>query len=205
MPFSKVAPLSNFTSVRAYIEYLCTLSAPAFVTVSCSGEIKKKSMATSASCRDGWHFLNVAVVAFVYERHREVYCLVDALGRFPPPSSPHCATEYKQAVVQQWLSLLLFTWNAKNCSVYELLWNKSWNVALTNPMLGHCVVQSCIVSTFPAASSPSISRTMSVAPGRIRSSQTVCGFRAGHLIRGYKGRLQGSLRNGRFLYSLLSV
>ena len=50
-----------------------------------------------------------------------------------------------------------------------------------------------------AVSSSSISRTMSLAPGRIRFPQTVCGFCAGHLIRGFKGPLQGSLRNGRLL------
>ena len=112
---------------------------------------------------------------------------VDALGsRFLPQNSPHCETEYKQAVVQQWLSLLLFAWNAQ--SVLCMSSYKSWNVEMTNPLPGHCVVfaELCCIS-FPSSPVPPVFQQQCLQRrGGIRSSQTACGFCAGHLIEAVK-------------------
>lgn len=106
---------------------------------------------------------------------------------FPPKNSAHCETEYKQAFVQQWLSLLLFPWNAK-CVL--CMW-ASTKVEITNPVPGQCVV----LYQLPQQSRPPVLQQQYLQyPAELSPPQWACGFCADHQIGSYKGPLQGSLR-----------
>lgn len=97
-----------------------------------------------------------------------------------------------------WRSLHLFTWNTK--CVLNISPHSSWNIEITSLVPGSSFVKSSVVSASPAVLWSSISMPKPPGPGRMRSSQRVCGFCAGSLIEGCKGPPQSSLRNGCLLF-----
>lgn len=158
-----VSPL--WCIVRAYMEYFSTLTAAAFVSVRWYGEIKKRrpwlhQIAAEMCCMYKHFSMSKAPQMLqwlhcnlcIRDRERDLWrgaLQVCWCHRFLAQSSPHCETEYKQAVVQQWLSLLLFTWNAK--SVLCMSSYKSWNdKSCAGPLF--CAELYCI--NFPSSLVP---------------------------------------------------